>query len=161
MKHAFFHPIIGVAIVAIAAVAAAGNQVAGQVAAPQAGQGTWTLKAPMPVMRDEVSAVAVNGKLYAIGGALAAAAIPHAQEYDPVADKWRNLVPMPLARDHIGLAAVNGKIYTFGGFTHVVHQGASTDVFEYDPAANTWRRRLRSSCRSAAPEPPSSTARFT
>ncbi len=48
---------------------------------------------------------------------------------------------MPVARDHIGIAVVNGKIYTFGGFTNTVHQGASTDVLEYDPAADTWRRR--------------------
>jgi N-acetylneuraminic acid mutarotase len=48
---------------------------------------------------------------------------------------------MPVLRDHLGLATVNGKFYTFGGFTHSTHQEPGTDVFEYDPATDTWRQR--------------------
>src|SRR5207302_5392785 len=40
---------------------------------------------------------------------------------------------------HVGVALVNNKIYTFGGFVKSVHSGAGTDVFEYDPATDTWK----------------------
>ena len=119
-------------------LAIGGLVLAAGAALPQAASlGTWTFKAPMPVARAEMAAAVVDGKLYAIGGNIGGTAVPHNFEYDPATDTWRQRNPMPVARDHIGIAAVSGKIYTFGGFTHTVHQGASTDVLEYDPAADT------------------------
>ncbi|HEY7299838.1 MAG TPA: hypothetical protein VH684_18175 [Xanthobacteraceae bacterium] len=104
--------------------------------------GTWAVKAPMPGgVRGEVAAVVVDGKLYAVGGNVGGNSVPRNEVYDPATGGWRELAPMPVAHDHIGLAALNGKIYTFGGFVKTVHQGASTDVFEYDIASNTWRAR--------------------
>jgi N-acetylneuraminic acid mutarotase len=116
-----FRVVIGIAVAGLAVAAAA------QAQAPLAAQGTWTLKAPMPVALSEVSAAVVAGKLYAIGGSIVGTAVPLAMEYDPATDKWRSRLPMPVARDHLAVATANGKIYTFGGFTHAVHQGASTD----------------------------------
>src|SRR3979411_2617267 len=103
-----------------------------------ASSGTWTAKAPMPAIRGEVAAVVFENRLYAIGGNVAGNAVPRNEEYDPATDRWRARAPMPVARDHVGLALVNGKIFTFGGFVKSVHSGAGTDVFEYDPAADTW-----------------------
>jgi hypothetical protein len=113
----------------------------------QLAPGSWTLKAPMPAPRGETAAIALAGKLYAIGGnvltvgAPFAKSVPRNEVYDPATDRWRVLAPMPVGRDHLGLAVVNGKIYSFGGFTYSTHQGAGTDVFEYDPAADAWRSR--------------------
>src|SRR5882757_7970263 len=100
--------------------------------------GTWTAKAPMPALRGEVAAAVFQNKLYAIGGNVAGNAVPRNEEYDPATDRWRARAPMPLGRDHLGVALVNGKIYTFGGFVKTIHEGASIDVLEYNPAADTW-----------------------
>ena len=35
--------------------------------------------------------------------------------------------------------SLNGKIYTVGGFVASVHKDGQPDVFEYDPAADSWR----------------------
>src|ERR1700676_5567413 len=121
---------LGAALIGLSLAAPARSQTASP--------GAWTVKAPMPAVRGEVAAVVLANKLYAIGGNVAGNAVARNEVYDPATDRWRTLAPMPLARDHLGLAVVNGKIYTFGGFVKTVHEGAGTDVFEYDPATDTW-----------------------
>jgi N-acetylneuraminic acid mutarotase len=111
----------------------------GTAARPQTPSGTWTQKAPMPAVRGEVAAAAVDDKLFALGGGVAGKAVPRNEEYDPATDRWRQRAPLPQPRDHLGVAVHNGKIYTFGGFTSSVHQGAGDVVFEYDPASDRWR----------------------
>ena len=86
--------------------------------------GSWTRKAPMPAVRGEVAAAAVDNKLFALGGGAGGKAVPRNEEYDPASDRWRERAPLPQARDHLGVATYGGKIYTFGGFTSSVHQGA-------------------------------------
>ena len=100
------------------------------------GPGNWTAKAPMPAIRGEVEAVVFENKLYAIGGNVASNAVARNEVYDPATDRWVTRAPMPAARDHLGLGLVNGKIYTFGGFVKTIHEGATTDVFEYTPATD-------------------------
>lgn len=99
-------------------------------------QGSWTMKAPLPSARGEVAAVALDGKLHAIGGSVDGKARPFHDEYDPATNTWRARAPLPEARDHLALAVANGKIFAFGGFTAAVHKGAGTDAFEYDPATD-------------------------
>jgi len=41
---------------------------------------------------------------------------PFNQEYDPRADRWRDLAPMPRGLNHVGVVGFNGRIYMFGGF---------------------------------------------
>ena len=101
-------------------------------------QGSWTMKAPLPSARGEVAAVALDGKLHAIGGSVDGKARPFHDEYDPATNTWRARAPLPEARDHLALAVAGGKIFAFGGFTAAVHKGAGTDAFEYDPAADRW-----------------------
>ena len=92
------------------------------------------MKAPLPAPRAEVAAVALDGKLHALGGSVNGTAGPYHDEYDPATDTWRARAPLPEGRDHLGVAAAGGKIYAFGGFVGAVHKGAGSDAFEYDPA---------------------------
>ena len=96
--------------------------------------GTWATKSPLPAARAEVAAVAVDGKLHALGGVVDGKSINSHDEYDPGADTWRMQAPLPEPRDHLAAATVNGKIYAFGGFATPVHKNASNKAFEYDPA---------------------------
>jgi hypothetical protein len=111
----------------------------GAAAQPPTPAGSWTQKAPMPAVRGEVAAAAVDNKLFALGGGAGGKAVPRNEEYDPVSDRWRERAPLPQARDHLGVTTYGGKIYTFGGFTSSVHQGAGDVVFAYDPVTDLWQ----------------------
>ena len=78
-------------------------------------QGSWTMKAPLPSARGEVAAVALDGKLHAIGGSVDGKARPFHDEYDPATDRWRTLPPMKVARGSAGAATIDGKIHVIGG----------------------------------------------
>jgi hypothetical protein len=65
--------------------------------------------------------IAVNGKLYAIGGVsgtvatqLVTAAV---QEYDPAADAWTPRGSLNVARESAAAAILDGMVYVFGGST--------------------------------------------
>src|SRR5262245_52910318 len=87
-------------------------------ALPATAQGIWTTKAPMPAPREDVGAVAFEGRMYVLGGTAGPdAQIVRNEAYDPATDKWTALAPMPRGSHHLAVALLNGRIYTFGGFT--------------------------------------------
>ena len=107
----------------------------------------WKKAAPFPEPDEELYGVAVNGKMYVIGGWGEGKARGANYEYDPATDKWTKKKSMPRPAHHAALAAANGKIYVSGGFvapeeTHIPTGGAwepIDDVWEYDPAADSWK----------------------
>ena len=110
-------------------------------------QSPWTKAAPFPEPDEELYGVAVNGKLYVIGGWGDGKAAGVNYEYDPATDKWTKKRSMPRPAHHAALAAANGKIYVMGGFvppqdTQIPVGGAwqpIDDAWEYDPAADSWK----------------------
>jgi len=110
-------------------------------------QSPWKKGAPFPEPDEELYGVAVNGKLYVIGGWGEGKARGANYEYDPATDKWTKKRSMPRPAHHAALAAYNGKIYVCGGFippegTQIPTGGAwqpIDDVWEYDPAADSWK----------------------
>ena len=76
----------------------------------------WKKGAPFPEPDEELYGVAVNGKLYVIGGWGEGKARGANYEYDPATDKWTKKKSMPRPAHHAALAAANGKIYVCGGF---------------------------------------------
>jgi len=110
-------------------------------------QSPWKKAAPFPEPDEELYGVAVNSKLYVIGGWGEGKARGANYEYDPVTDKWTKKQSMPRPAHHAALAAANGKIYVIGGFvapekTQIPVGGAwepIDDAWEYDPAADSWK----------------------
>jgi hypothetical protein len=83
----------------------------------QAGGGRWYPRAPLPFPRTEVGVAEFGGKVYVMGGyAFDRVDQPFNQEYDPRADRCRDLAPMPRGLNHVGVVGFNGRIYMFGGF---------------------------------------------
>jgi RNA polymerase sigma factor (sigma-70 family) len=108
--------------------------------APQAEGGTWTKKADMPTARMELSASAVNGKIYAIGGWRVPPPLSTVEEYDPTADKWTKKADMPTPRIIHAGCTMNGKIYIVGGFL-ADKMEATSRMDEYDPVSDKWTRK--------------------
>lgn len=106
------------------------------------GPQTWTMAAPMPDPRDHFSAIAVGGKIYAIGGQFGHDIDPVDTNlmhvYDPVTDSWERKADLPYIRSHFepGTVVVDGKIIIAGGRTGT--QNCVDDITQYDPATNTW-----------------------
>jgi len=71
----------------------------------------------MPTPRMDLASVAVNGKLYAIGGwdTQNQKALQVIEAYDRASDTWATKSPMPTPRSGLDAVAINGKIYAFGG----------------------------------------------
>jgi hypothetical protein len=82
----------------------------------------------------------VNGKIYAIGGALAfdGTVLSTVEEYDPATDTWKKKADMPTARACLSTSVVNGKIYAIGGTLSKPWSQATSIVEEYDPMTGTW-----------------------
>src|SRR4026209_2597259 len=76
----------------------------------------WKKGAPFPQPDEELYGVALNGKMYVIGGWDERKAGGVNYEYNPATDKWTKKQPMPRSAHHAALAAANGKIYALGGF---------------------------------------------
>jgi N-acetylneuraminic acid mutarotase len=103
---------------------------------------TWTQKADMPKARFILSASAVDGKIYSIGGssAMHGEGLSIVDEYDPTTDTWTTKAPMPTPRQWLSTSVVNGKIYAIGGDARAGAPSLST-VEVYDPATDTWTEK--------------------
>jgi hypothetical protein len=124
-----------------------------RVATAGAIEDSWTSLRSMPTARSGLEVVAVNGKIYAIGGSTAEGFIPSIlggavlgdrdldgfvgtnQEYDPITRKWTTKKSMPTPRIVFASAICQNKVYCVGGKT----TDGYTAVNEvYDPQTDTW-----------------------
>jgi N-acetylneuraminic acid mutarotase len=100
-------------------------------------EGIWTQKADKPTARYLLASCAVDGKIYAIGGAPAPLrGSRNVEAYDPLTNTWEQKADMLALRAGLGASVVNGKIYAIGGSS-----AGSPSVEEYDPATDTWTPR--------------------
>ncbi|HYP20170.1 MAG TPA: S-layer homology domain-containing protein [Chloroflexia bacterium] len=97
---------------------------------------------PLPQPRFGAGVVAVNGKLYVIGGADSDQIGTNTVfEYDPAlpaGSRWRSRSAMPTARMYLGASAVDGTIYAVGGAARAVPVADLATVEAYNPSTNSW-----------------------
>jgi len=100
---------------------------------------SWHHGAPIPTLRDHLTAQAVNGMLYAIGGRKGQN-FDVVEAYDIRTNQWTTRAKMPSTRGGLSSAVIGNVIYTFGG-ERASHQG-DAGVYEnneaYNAATNTW-----------------------
>jgi len=108
----------------------------------QLNESYWTIGKNMSTDRNELTAVILNDRIYAMGGEDIAAGGDQkdtVEVYDIAKDKWMDgyVARMPLPLDHTASAVYGGKIYVVGGF---LKSKVPTDkVFIYDPAKDEWQ----------------------
>jgi len=97
---------------------------------------SWSTRAPLREARGGLAAVALGGRLHAVGGSGDSASAAH-EVYEPTPDRWTDAPPMPTARDHLAAVAFQGKVWAIGGRTSFVGtQFANVEI--YDPATKAW-----------------------
>src|ERR1700722_19103043 len=92
----------------------AANLILATAALAQIPASPWKKGAPFPEPDEELYGVAIEGKLYVIGGWGEGKARGANFEYDPATDIWTKKKSMPRPAHHAALASSNGKIYAFG-----------------------------------------------
>lgn len=100
---------------------------------------TWQPRAALPTPRYGLAAVAVEDKIYVIGGSNGATAVAAIEAYDPARDTWeRDLPAMPTARVFLAAAAVGTKIFAIGGSPDCCGNATTNVVEIYDTVEKTW-----------------------
>ena len=104
---------------------------------------SWSPAADAPVPRFECVGRVVRGKLYTFGGFTSVvpyAVSDRASVYDPATGQWTDLGLMPVPQTHSGVAVdeAKGRIVFLGGRRGAYPGVASSEVWEYDTAANAW-----------------------
>lgn len=106
---------------------------------------TWEQLPSLPEPAANVAAVALNGKIYVLGGHsydfLVSDLVTKASVFvfDPQAARWTSGASLPEPLAGMAAAAANGKLYVFGGGAESGEERATT--LEYDPATNAWAER--------------------
>jgi N-acetylneuraminic acid mutarotase len=102
----------------------------------------WKTKANLPVARNHLGGIALNGLIYAVGGQKLGSEISGnvnvVNVYNPATDAWSTVASLPIMQGHIAASTFifNGKIRVIGGVTQ---NSLELDTqFEYDPATNKW-----------------------
>ena len=130
----------------------------------------WTEKGPLDIHRSMLDAVAIDGKLYAVGGcySMGRGYSSFLEVYDPKKDKWpevfiqrekrgdpsilENIGDMPSAWERkrdmptprmlLSVGVIDGKLYVIGGWNTGSGQGHPLSTLEvYDPKTDTWERK--------------------
>ena len=115
----------------------------------------WSTGPKAPEARAEGVVLAVDGKIYAMGGRAAATpGASHFNDYadstrsdvlDPVTGRWTRIADAPSARNSAAAAVIAGKVYVVGGRQALKQPDGSLRQVNvptlevYDPATNSWK----------------------
>jgi N-acetylneuraminic acid mutarotase len=99
-------------------------------------QDLWTTNTKMPTARSNLAVVALDDKIYALGGN---SGEEKAEVFDPKHASWRAVAPLPSPRIHLNGSAVTckGKIYVLGGAEEWYVVSDKNEV--YDPDTDSWK----------------------
>ncbi|HLB79442.1 MAG TPA: kelch repeat-containing protein, partial [Dongiaceae bacterium] len=94
--------------------------------------------APLPTPREHLAAVALDGRLYVVGGRRRDQGnLAVLEVFDSQRQAWSRSRDMPTPRGGITAAALDGRIHVTGG--EAFNPGRTFDAHEvYDPASDTW-----------------------
>ncbi|EKD65529.1 MAG: kelch repeat-containing protein [uncultured bacterium] len=103
----------------------------------------WLVKKDMPTPRTEVSAAAVGGKIYVIGGFDGFGRTSNAVEiYDPSSDMWSQGPSLPEGRHHAAAVSVENKLFVIGGFAGGFDPKSDLFLLDLDiPSNPSWQKK--------------------
>lgn len=110
---------------------------AASVSVPSADDG-WQELAPLPVRRAGMATVAVQERIYLIGGMTDSGASDRVDIYNTESDTWHTGTPWPVALANVSAAVLGQEILVPGGCTDDENWTPSSAAHLYDPAGDTW-----------------------
>lgn len=113
------------------------------------GGGTWTALPDLPEAMQETVVVALDGRIYVIGGFDDARQVrADVWVYDVAGRTWDLAAPLPMPMHHANAAVVDGTLYVLGGLVGLGFDEVG-DTWAYDPGADRWTARAPMSPESA------------
>jgi N-acetylneuraminic acid mutarotase len=104
---------------------------------------TWERRADLPTPRGALGLVALDGRLYAVGGArveLGGPVTAAVESYDPATNTWQKHADLATPREHLAVVALDGRLYAVGGRANHDEGDALASANEvYDPATDHWQ----------------------
>lgn len=97
----------------------------------------WSRKASLPVPRTNLAAVALGGKIYALGGLDPNHATKTVFVYDPRSNRWSPGPSLPVKLHALAAVVFHGDIWVIGGQNITGH--ATNRVWIYTPQTHRWR----------------------
>lgn len=130
---------VGVATIGDTLYAVAGGAKA--IFAYDSARDRWAAKHPLPVKLDNFATVALNQRLYTVGGVPDDTPEDNMRrgivlEYEPASDTWARRADLPTHRHAVSAVTFKGRLYAMGGVAGGT--GDTTTVDEYDPAHDRW-----------------------
>ena len=101
----------------------------------------WQTKTVMPTARTGPASGVLSGKVYIIGGTIAAARDTVNEEYDPVANTWATKAGFPSDREDFDGAVLIDKLYVVGGSSGGQNSNLTT-VEAYKATTDSWETVL-------------------
>ncbi|KAL4427686.1 hypothetical protein ABPG75_001775 [Micractinium tetrahymenae] len=114
---------------------------------------TWQAAPPMAAPRTSHAAVALGGRLFAVGGQDSRSTHATCEVFDPAAGRWATLgARLQVPRKYLGLTAAAGRLIAVGGMTGARMRLPSAEAL--DPREGRWvplppMSAARSSCGAA------------
>lgn len=108
-----------------------------QVYVYDVGTGHWSRAASLPAPRTNFAAVALGGKIYAVGGLDPFHATSTVFVYDPSRNRWSRAARIPQALHAVAAVAFHGELWAIGG--RDLAGAVTRGVWIYDPSRNRWR----------------------
>lgn len=99
-------------------------------------QSSWSFVASLNTARSRPGVVALDGKLFAVGGYNGSEHLSSVECYDPHINQWQLIEAMSSPRNSPAVAVLGDKLYVAGG-----HDGKRVvnTVERYDPYDKCWR----------------------
>lgn len=106
---------------------------------------SWKTLAPMPTVRQQLGAVAINDRIYTVGGDNRQGILNVVEVYDPMNNAWTSVKPLPVATTASAISVAGSTIYVIGGINSTVNSRGSngsftTAVWAFDTVHNVWTR---------------------
>ena len=100
--------------------------------------GPWRTGPDLAHARSGLSAAALDGKIYAAGGAGLTAPRDDFEVYDRDTGRWSPREPLPVGLERFAMATFDGRVWVAGGYSDEGGPEPSAQVWSYDEAENEW-----------------------